>query len=120
MITKEYIFQVFDALKDIDSYKTIISDFVKNKAIPEDERFEVWSKTPECLRTIDDICAYATDLNGKEVSWYDDFYVNRGQIFDCVDRLECAEKWSKEKVPLLKHIGIQLMNDGIHGFKNDW
>lgn len=119
-MTKDYIFQVFAALQDIDSYKQIISDFVQNQDIPEEERFEVWSKTPECLRTFDGCYCDATDLDGKEISWYDDFYIERKQLFDAVDTLSGAEKWNKDKAPLLKHIGLQLMNEGVHGFVNDW
>jgi hypothetical protein len=48
-----------------------------------------------------------------------DFYVDRGVIFDGVDRLESAQKYKDDPAPL-EHVGRQLMKQGYHGFVNDW
>lgn len=112
---KQEILDLFN--DDTLSRRKKISDYIKSDA-PFEDRLEVWENTPYHLRTIKQ---WSTDLpeyekKYGEISWYDDFYIEKYQVVDLRDIL-CRDKFDSEQE--LDFI-TECMSLGIHGFVHDW
>jgi len=117
--TKQEILALFET--DIETRKRKIVEFFQDTNNSYEDRLEVWKKTPSNLQTEHRLIVNLTDFEKKygEISWYDDFYVERYSIFDLTEATEYsgAEDWDEEK---LKDFYKNCMKEGVHTFKMDW
>jgi hypothetical protein len=117
--TKQEILALFET--DIETRKKKIVEFFQDTNNSYEDRLEVWKNTPSNLQTEHGWVIHLTDFEKKhgEISWYDDFYVERYSIFDLTEATEYsgAEDWDEEK---LKDFYENCMKEGVHTFKMDW
>ena len=122
--TIQFLFQTAGKIMEITSK---IEEFVKNQANPLEERIWVWENCPEAFTQVDSYYISAEYLDGTEISWYDDFYVEKYETVDCRELKECGKfsDWDSELKSVVKenewnHFRQQCMDKGVFRFKFDW
>jgi hypothetical protein len=123
--TIQFLFQTADKISEITAK---IEEFVKNQSNPLEERIWVWENCPEAFTQVDSCYMDAEYLDGTEVSWYDDFYVERYETVDCRELKERDKfsDWDSElkkyivKEEEWKHFRQQCLDKGVFRFKFDW
>lgn len=117
-MTKTEILSLFS--DDVEVRKQRIKEFIMDGSNSYEDRKEVWETTPEHLRTIEDWVITLDNFEEKygEISWYDDFYCERGALVRLSEILSFVEDdWDEEK---MKDFITECMDMGCHGFVNDW
>lgn len=137
---KEYLAREINALnclqqeldKNALSLKEQLESFVKNEDISWYERWEVWSKAPKLCKNHENSYPDMEDEDGNEVSWYDDFNMERRQVktFEQIcsrwdfDLKRAIEKRDEMKVISLSkkqnHFRNEFMIRNLYSFENDW
>ncbi len=104
---------------DVDVRRTVIRDYIKDQNNTYEDRKEVWLQTPDHLCTNKQWTLHLNKFDKKygEISWYDDFYVERYSDFDLRSAIEIQDEWDEEKQ---KDFITECMDMGIHGFNEDW
>lgn len=108
---------LFGAAANIQNIKAGIMSFVMDTSNPMEERRWVWENCPEELMAVE---AYYMDYSftdGTEVSWYDDFYIERGQLVICKNlqgrgRFSDSKEWDV--------FVEECLRTGTFSFKFDW
>lgn len=128
MATKQEILGWFES-NDIEEKRIAIVEFFTNEENPFDDRWEVYSRTPEVLMTHSQwIChefessEFAKKYYGGEISWYDDFYIERHEIVELpqlIHRLNVIEP-KEANDEMLKCFKRCAMSTGLHYFEYDW
>jgi hypothetical protein len=64
-------------------------EVIKDKTIPLNDRWDLWRGAPSDLKAHDS-CVVHFDIEDKvgEISWYDDFYIERHETVDMFDLIE--------------------------------
>lgn len=120
----ETIKTLFSAASKIDEIKAGIKDFIKNPENSWEDRQWVWENCPEQFMYRE---CYMMDYDfteGEEISWYDDFCVERHEIVVCRD-LEGSIGWSGFKGKRNEEIEWSAfkkhcIENGIQSFEFDW
>lgn len=115
--------------------ETGLKEYLQNESIPLDERWDVFVEASDA-----GLLAYLPwiwhpnfekKLGLKEISWYDDFYVERYVDFDfttMIERIEDEFKYNeedekvivgitREMIPVIKE---EMLSTGARGFNYDW
>jgi hypothetical protein len=116
MNSKEKIKLLF--VDDVETRQNLIRDFVMDQTQSYDDRLEIWTLCPKHLAHHESWIIHLPDFEEKygEISWYDDFYVERYSVFDLTDALGYVE-WPKEKEIAFN---TACMNAGYFTFRMDW
>ena len=105
----------------IDSFTVKVKEILANPNISLDDKEKILRNTD-----IDISHGWMLDikkLDGTEVCWYDDFYIERREtayITDIIDQARdkvVDEEWTKEEAD---HIIKELLNSGYTNFVYDW
>jgi hypothetical protein len=116
MSSKEKIKLLF--VDDVETRKKLIRGFVRDQTQSYDDRLEVWKECPKHLRHHESWIIHLPNFEKEygEISWYDDFYVERYSVFNLTDATSYKE-WPKEKEIAFN---TACMNAGYFTFKMDW
>lgn len=116
---KESILSLFN--DDIKAKQAAITEFVMNKENSREDRLEVWTACPSHMAPEQSWVVHLPVYEKKygEISWYDDFYVERGSIFDLRDVIDYAadHEWTEEQ---LNDFINECMDLSYFKFCMDW
>lgn len=128
MTTKQQIEALFT--DDVEARKKAIRDYIMDQSIPYEDRRDIWRRTPDHLRHHDSWVLHLPKFESKygEISWYDDFYIERHSVMDLRDveeesrlflkvRKDWNSGYNKEKFEDFVRECVDL---GIHSFTFDW
>lgn len=116
-MTKDEVKQLF--VDDVEERRNKIRAYIMDETIPYEDRKEVWLETPDHLMTEEGWVINLDDYEEKygEISWYDDFYIERHQTVDLRDCLSSSYlAHPKKQDDFIKNC-IKL---GYHSFYHDW
>lgn len=116
-MTKNEVKQLF--VDGVEERRNKIRAYIMDETIPYEDRKEVWLETPDHLMSEGPWIIHLTDYYEKhgEISWYDDFYIERRQT---ADLRNCLERSSLEKSEKREDFIKNCMKLGYHSFYNDW
>lgn len=123
-------FTMQESLREFLEYKLAtkleFQQYLKDKSIPLEERWNLF--TGYGIHLLDETCdcPYLNWDNGEEIFIYDDFYINRHQsvwytyLVDCI--IEYTEdnpeyNYSEDRLNKLKE---QILSNGYSSFLYDW
>lgn len=114
--TKQEIMAMF--IDDTAARKCAIIRFIQDERNSYEDRLEVYMCTPDHLKNNISYYIRLDDYENKygEISWYDDFYVERYQVVD-LTTLYLDEDWTEEQK---KDFYLNCMKQGVHIFQYDW
>ena len=112
------ILEKYKQLKN-EMYKqqNLILEFLKDTTKPLEDRWETYLKIEDTL-PINSYYQNIPDMDGREVTYYDDLYCDKYQTImfsDIIERLE--PDFSKQSIDSLKEL---LLKTGNGGCINDW
>ena len=108
--------------------KEVFSDYIKDKSVPLEDRWEVFCAAPDDF-SIHEGCQYHFDREEDdfgEISWYDDFYYDRHQTVhmeSLIDKIQdkvndrFSPKWNLE---VLQNFKEEILSKNLKSFVNDW
>lgn len=109
---------LFASAGNLEKIKKDIQDFIKNPENSWEERVWVWENCPEEFMKQELSIIDCSFTDGEEISWYDDFYVERHEVVICRDLKDCgrfgdeSEEWEAFKK--------YCIENGIQSFEFDW
>lgn len=116
---KESILALFN--DDIEAKQAAITEFVLNKENSRADRLEVWKSCPGHMAPEQPWTVYLPEYEKKygQISWYDDFYVERYSVFDLRDAAARGghRGWSEEQLNDFIDVCMDL---GYFKFCMDW
>ena len=120
-------------LEEIEAYKAAPTElqkrylmYIVDKSVPLEDRWKVFGAAPSDWKKHDSYIQHFTVekmLPGGEISWYDDFYVEKYQTVYMFDFLsDCreysgGEDWTDEIVDAFKE---EVLLRNLGSFKFDW
>jgi hypothetical protein len=94
---------------------------IKNKSISLEERWKMYLIVRPYLETKGIYMDFETLENVREVSWYDDFYLDRHAVMELdEDFLERAAEKFELNQQQLDALAEEILESGYGSFKNDW
>jgi hypothetical protein len=110
----------------IDEFRNEIEEtrkhYLTNKEFSLEERWQLYLLIRPFLK-IDGVYWTSDVLNSdREVSWYDDFYLERGETQELDEDFvkRALQKFSVDENSLKEEILEYATKEGYRGFENDW
>lgn len=102
-----------------EQFKAIALPYFWDKSIPLDERWRVFSECDPAFLPDDGSTVSYDILEKHDVSYYDDFYIERYKTFDVVRFFDYdfVQKLSIEEQNALKE---EILETGVRTFVEDW
>lgn len=112
---------------DVSIRQAAIRDFIMNTSVPFEDRLEVYLATPEHLYSTYGGILYFNEFNGKygEISWYDDFYTEKGSEVDLAEIIREAKNGEHDDTFFSSQEKIddfirEAVDSGYHSFYFSW
>lgn len=116
---------------DSNPLKEKYLNYIQDKSIDLEERWEVFCKAPTDWKEKDSYIVHfqvekALKANGGEISWYDDFYIEKNEtihLMNVIERLEEETEtfeelgWNSE---LIKQFKEEVLEKNLASFDYDW
>lgn len=105
---------------NIEEHRKAIKEFVMDTSNSYEDRLEIWKTCPDHIAPTEPWVLHLRKFDKKygEISWYDDFYVERYSVFELNAVLDMKEgNWPDEKI---KDFVDECMDLGYFKFKMDW
>lgn len=109
--------------KTVESFWPVVEEYIKNEEYSVDDRWEVYKAMPEGMLSSSWI--QHLNLNGKEISWYDDHYIERHQSVDNVEIIENYEERLGDGDPditeeSIRQLKADMLKSGFRFWVLDW
>ncbi len=119
----------------VKEVKNEFAEFIKDKSIPLDERWEFFKEAPEYLKNKSSYIEHfdaETLLEEGEIVWYDEFYIERYQECELVnvissieDRINSKDDYPHSRgadysVEFLEAFKEEILQKNMHSFVHDW
>lgn len=118
---------LLNARQEIEEKTGPVLDALKDKSIPLDDRWEVYTKLVEANVLVKDASygdGYLEDLDYNHMSLYDDFYTDRGaslRFIDMYERMtENPEDFTEQARANLPKWQERVLESGYSSFTYDW
>lgn len=102
-------------------------EYIRDKSIPLNDRWEVFKEAPKDWKNQSNwVQQFEVERKLGEISWYDDFYIEKNQTVDMVDIVERLEDdptrffnkgWTLELIVEFKE---EILQENISSFNYDW
>lgn len=123
----EIVEQLEAAQALISKLKPDFEAFIKDKSISLEERWQTFASAPDYLRNKEPWVEHL-EIGGREICWYNDFYVERYQDVNMVDIIECmfenvgedSYKTVDYTVEDIKVLQEEILDRNLGSFNNDW
>lgn len=122
---------VSEAIRDFNSQLDVIFNkiievkpqfekVIADKTIPLEDRWNLFVSAPSHMCN-DRPFSQHVNINGREISWYDDFGKDRYEHVDMVAAVEwmedCFDQWGTDQVNEMKEY---ILTHNLRSFTNDW
>lgn len=100
--------------------KPQFEQLISDQTIALDDRWNLFVQAPVYIKNQN---PWIVDIKiaGKEILWYDDFYVDRYVVVNMENTIESMtlypEKWTNEHINEMKEF---ILSKNLHSFTNDW
>ncbi len=119
---KEDIEILIEKKNDLKAAASVLKErfetWLKDKSIPVDERWDLWLRAPSEIKNHSSFIEHFK-FRGEEISWYDDFYEQKGATVMLENVIESIAE-DEEEIEPINNLKDQILERNLESFIYDW